>query len=87
MQIEFWRQPSGKFIVVNGPFNYVLAAESASLELSRTHSCQLFRAPDPNAKMCPLFLAGFSGGNNPPLRSATVRAFAGFLGEDNPSLS
>src|SRR5271169_4090961 len=56
------------------PAHDVLAAESASLELSGTHSCQLFRAPDPNAKMCPLFLAGFSGGNNPPLRSATVRA-------------
>src|SRR5437773_12494967 len=25
--------------------------------------------------MCPLFLAGFSGGNNPPLCSATVWAF------------
>jgi hypothetical protein len=47
---------------------------NALLEFSGTHSCQLFRAPDPNAKMCPLFLAGFSGGNNPPLRSATVRA-------------
>src|SRR5271169_2501294 len=56
------------------PAHDILAAESASLELSGTHSCQLFRAPDPNAKMCPLFLAGFSGGNNPPLRSATVRA-------------
>ena len=67
MQIEFWRQSSGKFIVVNGPFNYGLAAESPSLELSGAHSCQLFRAPGPNAKMCPLFLAGFSGGNNPLL--------------------
>jgi hypothetical protein len=63
--------------VVNGPFNYVLAAESASLELSGTHSWQLFRAPSPNAKMCPLFLAGFSGGNNPPLRFTTVRALVG----------
>ena len=66
-----WKIHCGKWTV---EFNYVLAAESASLELSGTHSCQLFRAPDPNTKMCPLFLAGFSGGNNPPLRSATVRA-------------